>query len=134
MKNAIMNSTIQLKTNDDTKVLEFHQLNMVGTDGCTCRVRAVSGGFSYEGNFSIANLRSSIDDLKEMSKNLEGKVSFGESYNMNEIVFTISSLGKVLVEAKFSELSESIEIEICTDQTVLEPLIKQFERLAGDDV
>lgn len=123
---------ISLRTNSETKRLELRDIEGSGTD-YYCTLVIESSGFSaasrfqFNGDFLLAFLK----DLNEMDVRLTGKATLKDYFYKDHITFEMLSTGRVFVSgllANHGEYPQSLEFCFQTDQTVLKPLIEDFDK------
>lgn len=131
--------SISLETHDERKVLrllhvEKHRREPGHDYVAVLSVR--SGDFSCERRFWFDStyLDRAIKSLRRMDAANPGEAIIKQEYEPDFVMFKSDRSGHVTVSGEMSEHSElpqSLRFCFRTDQTVLGPLIRDLERLAG---
>ncbi len=123
---------IFLRTNSETQRLEFRDIRGSGADYyCTLVVESNEFSASSEFYFDEDSLLTFLKKLNEMEVSLEGKATFKNDFYQNHITFEMVSIGQILVSgflAKFGEYPQSLKFCFQSDQTILKPLINDFNK------
>ena len=124
---------IELQTHSRFKVLRMTEISK-GGDFYDCQLAVRSGGFACERKFYFDDntLYPAIEALLQMDEKLKGTARIQGTYEQDWIEFECSSQGHVKVSGEIyehSDLSQFLRFAFITDQTVLKPLVKAFERL-----
>jgi hypothetical protein len=126
---------IEIRTNDETKIVRFSQVEKFRDGhGYGCDLTVVSGGFSCRRPFYFddVSLAETLPSLRSMATSLEGKCTIRGQYEADYVQLEVDGLGHVLVSGELiehSELRQHLKFAFRTDQTVLLPLARELQLL-----
>jgi hypothetical protein len=126
---------IELRTNDEAAVLRMSNAETFAANGSyRCDLFVRSKGFSCERPFYFddAHFPGAIDALRKMNDGRVGEALIAGQWETDYIRFASDELGHVLVAGELTEHGfepQSLRFAFLTDQTVLSPLTRDFERL-----
>ena len=133
-----MNVRLQTKTEDPS--LEFVNLARFedGSGYCTDLV-VVAHGFSARLYFCFETHPMDVfmEQLRAMNATLRGKAVLKPLFEDPYIVLEMQNLGHVHVSGelmRYGELTQRLEFEFMTDQTVLQPLIEDLLVVRSESV
>ncbi len=136
MENShIVASVIELQTHDDKAILQLKAVEKFKDgSGYKCDLFVQSSGFSVECPFYFDEffLTNALSQLKVMAQTFQGKVIIGQQFEEGHIQIAANRYGHVMVSGTILEQSEQpqrLDFAFRTDQTVLEPLIRDFTQL-----
>jgi hypothetical protein len=125
---------IKLQTNDPLKQLIF-SLTSFDAWGFTTELKVVSDWISCNQLFcfSYTNLENFLSSLKSLQNTFEGLAKLGGDYNdPTAISLEINNQGQILVQGTIEACTPELQrvaFSFFTDQTILGPLIEDFEKL-----
>jgi hypothetical protein len=126
---------IELRTYDETIILRMSNIDKLGDgSGYRCDLCIRSGDFSCQRPFYFddSHFPDAIDALRRMNRGVAGEATIKGQWENDVVRFTSNELGHVFVTGElfeYSELTQSMRFGFRTDQTVLGPLIRDFEVL-----
>lgn len=125
---------IDLRTNDDSKLLRMKDIEKLAPDGYRCVLCVRSRGFSCERPFYFddSSFPDAVAALRSMNASLSGEATISARWEEDFIRIEANEFGHVTVSGKFvehAEIPQLLEFGFQTDQTVLGPLIRDFEKL-----
>lgn len=133
MKSEYKNTaSVQLLTNDESKVLVLSEFGGNQTVPYQCEVHISSMGFGFKGVFYFDNYLEFCASIEQMAAKLNGSAELKENYKDQAIKFEITNLGHVQVSGYLehhSEHSQSLSFGFKTDQTCLAPFCKDLRKV-----
>jgi hypothetical protein len=126
---------VVLRTNSSDPALAFRQVRSVGT-AYECVLQIRSDGFMSERSFWFEqpDLQAFVQGLRRMDCELTGEVELRTRYEDNFVRLQVSQRGTVTVSGvltAYGALNQELRFAFRTDQTVLGPLINDFDALLG---
>ena len=129
-----MTLSVQLATNDESKILILSNFVGSGGDPYQCDIEISSGGFGFKGAYYFDNYSSFIASIEKMSVNLSGSAKLREDYKEQEIKLEVLSLGHVLVSGKIEhhiDHRQLLSFGFKTDQVCLAQFGSDLRRVLG---
>lgn len=126
---------IELQTNDDTIVLRMTNIKKCDDgSGYRCDLFIRSGDFSCQRpfHFDDSSFPDAIEALRFKNTGAAGEAIMKGQWESDFVHFKSNELGHVFVTGElfeYSDLTQSMRFGFRTDQTVLGPLIRDFEVL-----
>lgn len=123
---------IVFKTNDTDKEVILKDIDNYHSTGYRCLLIVNSNGFMCRRQFEFENVDVFIRNLKNMQSSLSGEARLSEEYSDNYIQLKLTTLGKIELSGvitKFEEVDQMLEFGFMTDQTLLNELIRDFDKL-----
>lgn len=126
---------IELRTNDDAAVFRMTDIEKFGDgSGYRCNLFVRSGDFSCHRPFYFddSHFPDAIEALRRMSTGAAGEATIRDRWENDFVCFTSNELGHIFVTGELfehSDLPQSLRFGFRTDQTVIGPLICDFEAL-----
>ena len=126
--------SIELRTNDNSKVLRMNSIEKDAKGFYRCELFVRSGDFSCERPFYFdeSSFPDAIQSLRRMDAGMVCETQIKAQWENDYIGFASDSLGHVFVTGEIAEYSDppqSFRFAFKTDKTILAPLIRDFERL-----
>jgi hypothetical protein len=129
---AIVADCIELQTHRDATSLRLSNIEKFSdSSGYRCDLSVRSGGFVCERPFYFDDwhLSEAIKMLRTMIECMPGEAVLKGMWEDHFIRFKVNHLGHVVVSGElfeYAELAQSIKFAFRTDQTVLDPLLRDF--------
>ena len=122
---------IELQTHDENKVLRLSLVEKsLHGDWCECQLFVRSHGFTCEKRFEFETPVEAIEALKRLDGGEIGEALIGRLDDAEFISLSHSGGGHVLVKGRlidWREDSQTLQFAFKTDQTVIRPLIREFQ-------
>jgi hypothetical protein len=125
---------IDLRTNDDSKLLQMKDIEKLRPDGYRCVLCVRSGGSSCERPFYFddSSFPDAVAALRTMNASLAGATTIKGRWEEDFIYIEANEFGHVFVSGEiveYAEIPQRLKFGFQTDQTVLGPLVRDFESL-----
>jgi hypothetical protein len=127
-----LNDEIIVKTNDDSKKLNFYTKYLV-QEHFTFDIFVLSDSFSGKSSFCISksNILSFINSLKEMNNILSGSAIINDNDSDSFLNFMLEEYGelKIIGQIGGSHNDHFLKFTFKTDQTTIKSMINDFTSL-----
>lgn len=123
---------VELRTHDPAQILRLTEIERFD-DGCgyMCRLKVLSHGYGCDRQFFFDEhlLSDAVKALRRMDEGHPGEAVIKGQWEEDCIKFKSNDLGHVFVSGVLPMGLQRLEFVFKTDQTVLRPLIRDFEAI-----